>query len=201
MKVAQLRGGGGESKSLRRPAEGAHSLLACLLCHSLLMQPLLSDYSREGRRRNREGGEGSQPAAIARRLVVDEGLFALQTDGRRRKGETLQESVRSEVCNRQSKESPAARTDAAPPPPPPPPSVHWVRGCHCHCHSTCTQRQLWFANNNERTRPHRRQNVGQCGSERAWPRQGGLRRLQIEQGGRSKTLIDRVVAERRGKEE
>ena len=64
MKVAQLRGGGGESKSLRRPAEGAHSLLACLLCHSLLMQPLLSDYSREGRRRNREGGEGSQPAAL-----------------------------------------------------------------------------------------------------------------------------------------
>ena len=52
----------GEAKSLRRLAVGAHSLL----CHSLLMQPSLSDYSREGRRRNREGGrEGgsSQPAS------------------------------------------------------------------------------------------------------------------------------------------
>ena len=67
-----------------RQGDRARSLLACLLCHSLLMQPLLSDYSREGgaattTRRGEESQPSSQPGFRGVARVADR-------RGRRREG-------------------------------------------------------------------------------------------------------------------
>ena len=97
---ARERRGRSHAGALQR---GGNSLLACLLCHSLLMRPLLSDYSREGGtiQPARGGGGGGWGCLLTR--VAD-----------RRKGETLQESISREEegdgteRTATDKESPAA---------------------------------------------------------------------------------------------